>query len=167
MNGVGVSNESLTILHTNIRGFSSKSESLRAIVQLKNPDIITVNETKLKGNKKPVLGGYKAFTRNRKTCDGGGIATFVSNSMALHTLKSHEGEGNNEFIVTRHSNFGTALNIINVYGCQESRSNKDEIHEHWVALTKEISNIESKKENVCISVKGVNKDDIIESSIHF
>ena len=147
---MGDTHESFTILHTNIRGFSSKTESLNAIVQLKNPDILTINETKLKGNKKPEVGGYKSFTRNRKSCDGGGIATLVSNSIALHTLKSHEGEGKNEFIVTRHSNFATALNVINVYGSQESRSNKEEVLEHWIELVRVISNIEAKMEHICI-----------------
>ena len=71
-------------------------------------------------------------------------------SLAGHTLKTHEGAGNNEFIITRHNDFFKPLNVINVYGSQESRSNKEQILEHWVELVKEISNIESKNELVCI-----------------
>ena len=72
-------NKSFNILHTNMRGFNSKADSLKAICNAKNIDVVTINETQLRGKKRPVIPGYKSFCRNRVKSDGGGIATCVKN----------------------------------------------------------------------------------------
>ena len=43
--------ETFTILHSNIRGYSSKSISLQAIAGCKMPTVLTLNETMLLSNK--------------------------------------------------------------------------------------------------------------------
>ena len=40
------------VFHTNIRGFQSKQESLKSIIQQIQPNVITINETALKNNKR-------------------------------------------------------------------------------------------------------------------
>ena len=57
-------NLSLKILHTNIRGYNSKRISLETIVNSKEVDIVTINETHLKGKKKAELSGFEPFCRN-------------------------------------------------------------------------------------------------------
>ena len=55
---------SFKILQTNIRGFQSKKLSLQAIVESKDADIVIINETHLKGNKKTSLPGFTSFLSN-------------------------------------------------------------------------------------------------------
>ena len=42
----------LKIYHTNIRGYESKTESMKLIAKEINPDIVTLNETLYKGKKR-------------------------------------------------------------------------------------------------------------------
>ena len=58
-----------------MRGFNSKADSLKAICNAKDIDVLTINETQLRGKKKVVIPGFKSFCRNRVKSDGGGIAT--------------------------------------------------------------------------------------------
>ena len=45
----------------------------------------------------------------------------------MHTLKSKEGENDDEFLITRHSQFATPINVVNIYGEQKGRSTNDDI----------------------------------------
>ena len=113
--------KSFNILHTNIRGFNSKADSLKAICKAKNVDVVTINETQLRGKKKIIIPGFEAFCKNRQKYDGGGIATCVKDVHAKDTLQIFEGNDENEILITRHSQFNFVINLINIYGCQESR----------------------------------------------
>ena len=70
----------------------------------------------------------------------------VSEEFSTSTLKVSEGE-REEYIVTRHSNFKPALNVINLYGKQESRQSAEDIRKGWEDVLNEIIKIESKKEH--------------------
>ena len=61
------------ILQTNIRGFSSKKESLIAVINNVQPSCITINETGLRGNNKVNLPGYFSFSKNRTERIMGGV----------------------------------------------------------------------------------------------
>jgi hypothetical protein len=63
---------------------------------------------------RPRIGGYK-FNSTM-----GGVSVSVKSEDAQNSLKICEGEGDNEYIVTRHSQLYPAINIVNVYGCQKS-----------------------------------------------
>ena len=115
--------EKLNIMHTNIKCFNSKVFTLKNM--LKDIDILTVNETKVAGKKRVSLPGYKTFLRNRICNAGGGIATFVSDKICKSALKVSEGTQNNEFIITRHGQFSPPINVLNIYGPQESKTGKD------------------------------------------
>ena len=54
----------------------------------------------------------------------------MKDSASETTLKVAEGS-NTEFIVTRHGQFKPALNIINIYGAQESRQTVEDIKTEW------------------------------------
>ena len=71
----------------------------------------------------------------------GGVATFVSNEVKAQALKVTEGEGEDEFLVTRLGHVVPAVNVINVYGGIESRMTKLEVTENWVRIKKEIVKI--------------------------
>ena len=55
----------LKIYFNNIRGFPSKSESLKNILENKvKADIVLLNETGLRGNSKINIKNYVSFTKN-------------------------------------------------------------------------------------------------------
>ena len=141
-----VSSDKLNIFHTNIRGFNSKAVTLKTM--LKDVDILTVNETLLNKNKEMFLSGFTTFSRNRTCSSGGGIATSVSNRISGSTLKVTEGASDNEFIITRHSQFSPAINVINIYGLQESNLSREKLDEMWGEILNEITKIELQGEHL-------------------
>ena len=90
--------------------------------------------SRLKGNKKCSIQGYNTYTRNRQLLSMGGIATAIKNDESQFCLKVDEGENNDEFIITRHSQFQKPINIINVYGEQEGRNSNQDIEERWLRI---------------------------------
>ena len=71
----------------------------------------------------------------------GGVATYVEESDTDNVLKVSEGKESNEYIVTRHSQFSTPINIINVYGSQECRVSKETIKNQWDEIMMEVKRI--------------------------
>ena len=142
----------------NIRGAKSKLVSLQSIVDDPevNPDVINLIETNLKKSSKLDVAGYKCFNRNRQNKHMGGVATLVRESDLKDTIKLSEGSGENEYMITRHSQFDTPLNIIVIYGEQESRSNKEDIEEKWEELMGEVKKIEDRGE-ACLLLGDYNK----------
>ena len=141
--------DSFRILHTNIQSAKYKVDSLSSIVKTLNVDLVTVNESHLRGRDKFELEGFKSFTRNRQNAAMGGIATCINNINSVNTLKISEGK-EEEYIVTRHGEFIPPLNVINYYGKQESRQTIDEINEGWEIVLEEIVNIQTKGENILL-----------------
>ena len=66
----------------------------------------------------------------------GRIATGVLDKDASDTLKVSEGSNNNEYMITKHSQFEVPINVINIYGEQEGRVSKDEVFEKWQNVRK-------------------------------
>ena len=116
-------------MHTNIRGYDSKVLSLQAVAD--RADIITVNETLLKNNRAMKLPGFTCYNRNRQNMNGGGIATCIKSKDAIHSLKVFEGLNDEEILITRHGQFLTAINVINIYGSQEGRVAREKIEESF------------------------------------
>ena len=57
------------ILHTNIRGISSKKDSLIAVINSVQPSCITINETGLRGNNKVKEEVLSKWIRFKKDLD--------------------------------------------------------------------------------------------------
>ena len=81
----------------------------------------------------------------------GGVATLVDDADSKFALKTSAGTGDNEYIVTRHSQFLNPVNIITLYGQQESQSNTDDIERRWNELMEEVSKIEERSEQLVIA----------------
>ena len=116
--------ESWKIFHSNIRGYDSKCVSLRAILNNKRPNVATLNGINLKGNRKLKIEGFTSYNRNRQVGNMGGVATCIDNKEASNVLKVAEGANDDEYVITRHGQFRTPINIVYVYGEIESRSTK-------------------------------------------
>ena len=145
-----LNNNSWTILHNNVRGIESKQDSLVSIVNLVQPNVITLNETFLKKNKKPRIYGYFSYAHNRSNKSMGGVATCIANKEIANTVSMKYGEGDDEFIITRHNQFYTPINIVNLYGEQESRVGNDEVESRWNRVVDELNVIERRGEEVLL-----------------
>ena len=66
--------------------------------------------------------------------------------MKHNTMKVTEGKDDDEYIITRFDNTVPAVNIINIYGQQESRTSDIEIENSWLRLMKEVKEIEDRNE---------------------
>ena len=122
----GKHNVDIKIIHSNTDGYTSKKESINEIAENEKPDIMTLNDTNLKGKLKVKVPGYFSFNKNREKYKGG-VSTIVANYLKHNTMKTGEGKEEDEYMITRHDGTIPAINIINIYGSQESKSNKDDI----------------------------------------
>jgi hypothetical protein len=116
----------IDILHSNTCGYSSKQEVWTNILKKEQPEIVTVNETLLKGKRKIKQKDYFSYCKNRER-NMGGIATLVANSLKENTTKVGEGSEGDEYNIVRLDHIKPPLNIINWYGEQESRNSNDDI----------------------------------------
>ena len=121
-------------------------DSIKAIISHVDSDVITLNETMLKDDRKLVLTGFERFTLNRNGKDGGGVANCVRRKELEETLKTFEGKDDLELIIPRHSQFTTTVDIINFYGVVESRAKKEDIDRRWNIIKSQITKIEAEGE---------------------
>ena len=98
---------------------------------------MTLNDTNLNGKLKVKVPGYFSFNKNREKYKGG-VSTVIANHLKHSALKVKEGEDDDEYIITGFDNTIPALNIVNVYGSQESKTNNDEIEKSWYRLMRDI-----------------------------
>ena len=96
------------------------------------------------------MKGYTSFNRNRTEGNMGGVVTYTLDNDSPYALKLSEGKEDNEYIVTRHSQFCKPINVINVYGDNESRTSVEIIDRKWEELLKEVSKVEARKEHLNI-----------------
>ena len=54
----------LKFIQTNCDGFTSKKESFDDIIKVENPDVIVINDTALKGNRKVKIQNHFSYTKN-------------------------------------------------------------------------------------------------------
>ena len=126
-------NVNLSIVLTNCKGYSSKKESIeKDIIEKKAPDVLLINETLLTAQRKIKSKDYISFVKNREekvtkgggVGGGGGIATLIANHLRQNTVKAGEGSDGDEYLITRLNHVRPTLNIVNIYGENESRA-------HW------------------------------------
>ena len=65
-------------------GYTSKKESMCEIANIERPDIITINDTALKGNLKVKIPKYFCYAKNREN-NKGGVATVVADYLKPNT----------------------------------------------------------------------------------
>ena len=139
----------IKLIQTNVDGYTSKKESMCEIANDEKPDIITVNDTALKGSMKVKIPNYFCYSKNRER-NKGGVATVVAEYLKPNTTKVTEGREGDEYIITRIDVTVPAINIVNIYGSQEGRTEKDEIEKSWLRLMEDIKQIEDRNEDVLI-----------------
>ena len=124
------------------------------VIEKVRPSCVALNETQLVGRTKVSLASYKSWTKNRTEKGGGGIATAVSQSFKDSSVSAGEGEGDDEFLVTRVEGFRPALCIINCYG-EQRKTNKDEVEKIWRRLREVMEGVRARKE-LCLLLGDLN-----------
>ena len=71
-------------------------------------------------------------------------------------MKVKEGEDDDEYLITRLDHVHPALNIVNVYGGQESRMSRQEVLESWGRLKVDLNAIKARNEN-CLILGDLNR----------
>ena len=99
--------------HVNINNLDAKNISLKSTLSNHSYSLVTLNETHCKAGRKVVIPDYLTYTRNRVDKACGGIATSIKLSDAHNVVRIDEGKEDNEFIVTRHGQIDSPINIIN------------------------------------------------------
>ena len=78
----------LTLLQLNINSITNKHEELKLLVTELQPDIITIQETKLKKhNKTPQIPTYSAIRTDRANGKGGGLVTYIKHNITFSDTK--------------------------------------------------------------------------------
>ena len=78
----------LTLLQLNISSITNKHEELKLLVTELQPDIITIQETKLKKhNKTPQIPTYSAIRTDRANGKGGGLLTYIKHNITFSDTK--------------------------------------------------------------------------------
>ena len=84
------------------------------------------------------------------------VVKSIVNSLKQQSVNIKEGEGDDEFQITRLENTSRPLNIVNCYGEQDTRSSRTEILNRWFRLKCELQKIIDKDE-YCMLVGDLNK----------
>ena len=127
----------VTIFDNNLNGYNGKRASIGELLNSLKPTVATFQETAVVGNNQIKLKNYHCFQRNRKGVKQmGGVATFVMNEVKANALKVKEGEDDEEYLIIRLDHVNPPINIINVYGGQESRMSRQQIMASWTQLRK-------------------------------
>ena len=129
----------------NVRGIRSKKSSLVKVLKRVKPSMVLLNETQLSGRMKCEVLPYGWSFKNRGDKGGGGIASGVAQQYRDSTVTAGEGEGSDEYIVTRIEKFQPAINIINCYG-EQRKTKKEEVEEKWKRLQAELEKIRARRE---------------------
>ena len=145
-----------SIYHTNIRNLDCRQTSLEAIISNNNYSIVTINETHFRSGRKVTLPNYFTYTRNRTDKASGGISTSIRCNESSECIRVEEGKEENEYILTRHSQFKRPINILNLYGQQECRMQRQETDKHWNEILELVAKVESRDESLVI-IGDINK----------
>ena len=139
------------ILHSNIRGFRSKKDSLVANESLVNADLISLNEHGVCGNNKINIENYVTFSKNRTSQKLGGASLSIKEDEKENIVKIKEGIDDDEYVIVRNSSFLPPINFISYYGEQENRVPKEKVEEKWYRFVSDLAKIKNRNEDVVIT----------------
>ena len=108
----------LSIIGNNAAGLTGKLDSLKRLIQVFNPAVILLQETKYKTKRKLKLDGFEIFEQLRENNEGGGLMSIIHKNLSPIQIP----DGHQEFlIVDIFEKFGS-IRTINCNGPQENWS---------------------------------------------
>ena len=137
------------VLYNNLRGYKSKVQSIRRIIEEKDPTILALAETKLCEGEDVKIEGYEIERVDRKE-DGGGVLiaykTCIKNIMSI----VKEERENCEILWMKVDNGKTKIKIAVVYMPQENEIKIADLKKIYKQIEEEIMTAQEKKESVLI-----------------
>ena len=85
----------MKIIQSNCDGLRSKKESVKEILEVEAPDVLLLNDTALKGNRKVEIPNYFSYTKNREKAKGR-VATVIKDNLKNNTIKVDKGRDGDE-----------------------------------------------------------------------
>ena len=114
--GPKVEQNKLRILQWNCDGIGNKMIELRKRAIDQNLDVILIQETKLDPtNKTPAIPGYAPFRTDRKNKKGGGLITFVKNSVIFEKKGEQSKDATDTQTIRIKMNKKKWIDITNLY----------------------------------------------------
>lgn len=120
----------INVLVSNIRGFTSKKETLTNIINDNACKIVILNETHLPENRAPQIKGFRSYSRARSHRRMGGVAVLLHNSIDDGAVKIETDEGDLEYVAVKIESFSPPLVVFSWYGVQESQFQQEVITRH-------------------------------------
>ena len=75
---------------------------------------------------------------------------MVGNHLRSYSVKVGEGREGDDYLITRLDHIRPALNVVNVYGENESRAGSQRIMEAWIRLKDDLDKIKKRGEMILI-----------------
>lgn len=114
--------ESLHLMHININGLRAKAHELTLYAQETNPDIICINETRLRSEAKhPSVAGYQLVARRDRSSGkigGGGVAIYTKLELCSSDISP---DIDDVVVIQIPLSSGSFLTIASVYSAPTSR----------------------------------------------
>ena len=108
----------MTLVGNNSAGLTGKLDSLKRLVQVFQPGVVMLQETKAKKPGSLKLKDFTIFEKLREKNEGGGLMTIVHNNMQPILIP----DDHSEFLEVDISGGFGSLRTINCYGPQENLS---------------------------------------------
>jgi hypothetical protein len=132
----GILNIKLGLLGTNSNGISNRIESLKHAISVFLPNIVTLQETKVRKLGSVKLRGYQVFEKIRTGGSGGGLLTAVDEHLSPVLIST--GQEEDSEVLTVQAKVGhDDVRIINAYGPQED-DGKKEVFKFWQEILRKI-----------------------------
>ena len=123
----------------NLRGYNSKRESFKDIIESSDCDVVFISETHLYNDKSIYHNKYNFICRSRiKVNSKGGVAIGYKNELAPFVVKIAESKGDNEFLIIRVTCFEPNLVLGVYYGNQEGTAGESKIANNLAELFTEL-----------------------------
>ena len=149
--GKNVTDFTLNVMVSNMRGFNSKKDSLVNIAVKNQINIFVLTETQTSHLSAPKLRGFQTFFRNRIEKKGGGVAVLVENKFANNVTRTVMGEGDAEFIGITFNDFSPKLTVICYYGPQENTTGQNGVNSCLADLMEAAAQRSAKGEAVLVA----------------
>ena len=106
----------LTFIGNNVAGLSGKTNSLRKVIDVFQPGVVMLQETKTQSKLRLRVAGYSVFEKNREQNQGGGLMSIIHNNLKPTEIP----DDNTEFLIVDIDGSFGEVRTINCYGPQET-----------------------------------------------
>ena len=143
----------MNIIGCNSAGLLNKVESLKRNIQVFQPGVIFIQESKTKRKNKVKLGNYVIFEKIRKDCGGGGLLTAVHKNLEPISVGEDTDE---EVLVVEAKLANRKVRLINAYGPQETET-EDKKKSFFNKMDEEIKGAKIAGTMVCVELDANSK----------